>query len=282
MNLLDYRCPNCNAALRIDPDWTSFNCEYCGSKLYREQSYDLFDEQNIEKSNTAMANKNAKLIQQYISHFESLDKMQKRRAHLLSEKCEDPDNDTFWKKYGMYIVPGIFLMSFISSLARGHMDIMLFMSYLAIIVITYFALGHQRIAKVKKYNSITSELKQLDSKIAEKSKEFNVEAVPKNYRNMDALQYFNELFTTQRAYTMQQAIMLYNEKLLYSQKEHGHTTVMTGQSNAQQQLTKTNIQSSPPTVSDNRSEEIGVGIAAGIVTGLAMTKKIVKEINKLK
>ena len=31
MNLVEYHCPNCNAALKLDPDGSDAVCEYCGS-----------------------------------------------------------------------------------------------------------------------------------------------------------------------------------------------------------------------------------------------------------
>lgn len=227
MKIVSLICPRCDARLEMNPDNAHAVCAYCGYHFLMVKDSDKADisEDNLDEYATDLAEK----MKQLIDPATELEQ-EKTKLSLLDAEIKNSImrlNKYAWPEsflnsaIGRWIpaiVPGLILMyaiyqaisnrSFGALLLGAAWAVVVGLIVLVIRFFLNFECRHIRAGIDKK----TEEIKKHNSRIQEirNSNDFSVLANP--YQNKEAIEYIYSSLVRHRAYTIQQAIGLYEEE----------------------------------------------------------------------
>lgn len=293
-------CPQCNARLEIDADNTRAICEYCGYHflMLKESDKTNINKDNLEEYAADLAEK----VKQLIDPAGELER-EKTKISLLDAEIKNSRmriNKYAWLEsffnsaIGRWIpaiVPCLILFysiyqaisnrSFGAFLSGTVWAVIVGLIILAVRFFLNYECKHVRAGIDRK----TEEIEKHNNRIQEilKSNDFSILAEP--YRNKETIEYIYSSLVRHRAYTIQQAIGLYEEEKHRADLQEQYDRKLRDLEARQMGLHEKQLEvfekmNQPSADKDNSLSALDTVIAAGTV--IAVGSKIAKAIKDLK
>ncbi len=271
----EFNCPNCGAALTVRAADRIAKCEFCDSVI------------DLERSNDEISAERAQEIAQQIREYVCTKKKIKEAKRFLEEK-NTQYSEVLEKKKSL--VPGIWTKAIIIwivciGIFGVIMNEMLYaFDVLPIILDVIFAgtIGYFIFSKIPdrkqksilKYNEAEKntllEKENASKKLSELSANFDESFLPADIRNDNgAISFIINSLETERAYTLRQAIGLWEDRKFY-------------QKQINESVSK-NINAQNKTVKNENKEAEAIGAFAGAALGAlggTVAKNAIKEVMK--
>ena len=272
MKLAKRICPQCGGQMNIKYGISQIKCEYCGSVIYVESEIDVADKESIRYE---LAQELSDKIYSLIKPWEEFQKLKICEENLQKELEKMQKYNQFVSspvgEKMHYIVIGIIMFfALVLAISNGNVGELVAGAILSAGVYVFYLMKYKNIpdetAKMKaEYEEMLDRIKRINN-------ENDFDIVPVDYRNNDAMFFFCKALKNRRAYTIQEAVNLYEDELhkqhitdLY-EKHHGDQN---SQSNELQKTFRREVEN----VSFDDALSVGSIVAAGI-TIAKITKHI--------
>lgn len=258
MKLIALECPKCNAQLEINEELSHATCNYCGchfliddelkrKKASSEDAYKMgydFERGRYERQ-VEECRKLANQVQELIDPILDL-KMKKNKLKCLSTqirdlKIQESTSVSFKGKIASFKAL-IYILFFTMCFAGLGGGFGVFAIGLLAAVISFFCI---RFKRKKEQSGISELIRQknaeyidTESEIFFISKEYNIDLIPPQYCNREAMEYISEVLYNQRAMNIPQAINLYEDKLYKMRMEMLHREQIALQKEQQKQAAR--------------------------------------------
>jgi len=236
MKLVSFACPCCGATIKSDISGKKIKCEYCEKEIYVDDEFqriilspenirNLADE--INRSTVEAQNKGAdpKLISGIRELRDAIENSNSLKNELDSKKNRLNYISDLRKKQilPMHLIPwaACLIMMFISIQMLRYSTVfipiksLLFLTGVVINVISFRIISHRMRRIVDNLDKIIKRTEIDIADITKKIKEYDSvprDMIPERYQYVMALDYIYDAFVGKRAFTIQQAINLYEEK----------------------------------------------------------------------
>lgn len=266
--MIEYNCGNCGAILKVNADDDVVVCDFCGSTIELERS----SEDVMKKRAHALAEK----IREYDKINRNIQDAKSEVSRLTSEYINVQAQrkkiapDIYMKAVGIWILALSVCWFIVSSL-----DVFgIILEVLAAIAGGYFAYitAKKKVDESLHANTVREQYlfkqkEEANKKSEELSAEFDEDFIPVQVRNAKAIQFIINALETERAYTLPQAIGLWEDKSEYQNKFD----------ELNRKIAASQVESDSS--KDHDSLDTLTGAALGAV-GSVVAKKAVKEIFK--
>lgn len=284
MTFTNMKCPSCDGEIEFKEGSDHALCPYCGRKYYLEKSA-----QQVEYE---LCEENAKALKVYIEKTQALNKLE-NEINSLKEKIDinktknlslfnmikhkhsqlDKFNDKA-KFYLKYILIGYIILAMILNSVES--------AVFTICVLTLYILFRKIICK-KRNEEIEHDifsLNELEQQTDKLNTDYDSNFLPKKYRTDEAMEYIYDLLLSHRVSNIPQGINMYEDEK-HKRRIESIQLQQIEQMKKQNSIADAQMQQQAQQASQS---ELNKKVAVGgmILTGLAATKKILKEIDKLK
>ncbi len=299
----EYKCPNCNARLTVREDSDRTVCEYCGAvylidderqrirqdmERSRKAGFE-FERGRMEAQNSGagedILEKLAKMIDNAGRREELLNKISGLRDKISAVSMNvQKFSSLFYSLIPYLICAGAAIIS-IGNLFESSESILSRLIFLVIgISVGYFGMRFGKSYIGKKQLEYSSELYSLQNRMDDLTKELDairddpyIEKIPPEYRALEALKALYDFLVTKRAFNIQQAITLYEDKKRNDEILRMHKEQIEFQKKEIEDLKRLHRQGQgQPDRSSSADSSIGSALAQGVAT--AVTYSVIKHI----
>lgn len=243
MKLVTFDCPCCGATIKTDISSKKIKCEYCEKEIYIDDEFqkvilspenikDLADEINRNTFGTQATYADSKTISGIRELRDAIENSNSLKNELNNKKnrlnyISDLRNKQILP---MHLVPwaACLVMLFISIQMLRYsslfilIKVLLFLVGLFINFISVRVISHRMKRIVDNLDKVIKRIKNEMSDITQKIDIYDKvprDMIPERYQYVVALDYIYDALVGKRAYTIQQAINLYEEKLYNDRME---------------------------------------------------------------
>lgn len=224
MNIINVKCPNCGASLRVEGNSRSMiYCQFCGTSVYLETAHNTgYDLEMGRREAIADTADNFVNILQDIKGpvLELPGDYQSFRACEATLKSYKNSIIKYSSTTTPYIVPSIISGCIVFFLFITFSSFLWFMFWAILCLGIYLISGQICVHKKKSYETLVySKEKELQSLKAVVNNKEEILAkypnvlIPKKYRNTKAFDYFINLFKSRQAFTLEEAYSKYEAYL---------------------------------------------------------------------
>ena len=223
MRLKSLQCPKCCAQLEIDSRLKQTKCEYCGTHIWLER--DSLSEKS--QCTAEEADELADSIKELIPPLKRLNELsvQKQKAcdELLAlRKLNDKAKAANDIKLPIVVGASVLILSVVLSLITGAF-LFAFIGGVAGVGL-YLGLQSSYRSRDEEIEAKEQQLKAISDEIIAIGNDYDFSIVPEAYLNEDAMDHFCDSLKKRRAFSLQQAVNIYeadrhNRELLALQRE---------------------------------------------------------------
>ncbi len=294
--LRDFKCPNCNAALKVTESAEQAKCDYCGATFNvddgsqrikyefentRQAGFDFergrLDAQNMGVSDVLLSrlsnaidiSRKRETLSQTLSQLQN---------QLTAREKTEKELSSFANVIAPYLIAaaiaGVMFLYLLTGSAHIVLRIFLFLASLGG---AYLAMKYTQNSIAAKKEKVAEEIEGINEKINSNTYELNglgstddLEMIPPKYRTLEALECMYDFLVNKRALNIQQAINLYEDKKHHDEIERMHREQIELQRQEIEDLKRMNTQK------NNSGSAIGSALQAGAAA--AFTLSVIKEI----
>lgn len=224
MKILSLECPYCCAPLSVSSELKRIKCEYCGQTVLIENELENSYESGYEfergrrDANNVSASELAEMVRELIEPWDNYgrliaeEKRLKKEIKTYQKQEKEEASKSSEGNLVPYFVAGAMFLG-MGLIAIGYTSWHILLWALIISIVFLIALLPRRtdnsqvfLSKLDRYDSVCQELDEIESK-------YNFDIVPQDYRYEEAMIFIYKALRNQRAYSIQDAINLYEEYL---------------------------------------------------------------------
>ncbi len=288
MELNAMKCPSCGALLKYDTGSDNVKCEYCGCIHF----FDL----NDEDRNIKAAKKLAEDVRNYRTTLLQMNDAEDNKNIAEHSLSGSKHQNTL---VGYLFIPVLFLIwLFAAWITKSVFAGLSNISVILFNIVTFpficaegagLALGGVPLYNylsnrgLNKVSTAEQEYKESEEKFNKIKADFDIDFIPEKYRDEEILLFLINQFDTQRAFTLQQAINLYEDKEAQDainkrhEQELEHMRIIQEQN---EQLLKQNNKAASGNDSVLKGVLAGGAVAAGGMIAKKVAKEVLNEISK--
>lgn len=214
--LILYKCPSCGANLKPAQGIAMLTCSFCGSVF--ERSLSSGEQQQISAANLTKA------TEKYKADLATHAALEAKALRLADEVTRLSQQDTELPMWAELITPivivsgGLLLIALIAACIKGVLPIVAAAALALVLLVLAFAAKIKADKLKKNADSVRSKLKstlddltQARGELEKFEQNFDIDAVPAQYRSDAALDYIIGLFRSGQASKLGEAFRRYDE-----------------------------------------------------------------------
>ena len=274
MRLAKCICPQCGGQIDIKSGLSQIKCDYCNSVIHVEGEMGVGDQESIRyELAQELADKIYALIKPWneLQILQTNDKQQRQRVETL-EKWSRVISTPMGEKLHYVVIAVIMFFSIIMAVSHGNPGEIVAGVILSIGVYIFYLVKYKNIPD--ETAKCQAEREETIARIKKLTDEYDFNIIPEDYRNEDAMNFICKALKNRRAYTIQEAVNLYEDELHKRHITQLHEEQLAAQNSQGAELKKTS-EKKIKNVSIDESLSTGSIIAAGVT--IAKLAKYVKD-----
>lgn len=308
MRYIEFKCKNCLAPLKIPEDATEIVCDFCQSHYKAE--VETKEDYGFEYAKRQAYNNSMKL-KSYQEHIDVVKKITKEINAAATElnqaeaaaknACNNTDSFFGTAAIILFVLGSVFFCGVFSTSSIVVAVVVLVISigciWLGVEMLKNKEreITQNRINYTEKINALADKKKELNGQLAKEKQKFEIDFIPPKYRSNEALNYMYNTLVSQRAFTIQDAMQLYDSKAELDEQKRllqekinqissmqNPQLIALQQQQAQLRQQSEQIASMQRQVAEKNNFSLSQAVETGgmLVTGITIAKKIFKEIEK--